>query len=88
MFSSLSQAETLLFMQKAEKAFEGVPQDEITDRDKSLWSLYVLMLTVAESARKQNVVKAFNKATYTGVPTDKPLTDEELKQRTKTPTED
>jgi hypothetical protein len=88
MFSSLSEAELLTFFSKAEKAFEGVPQAEITDRDKALWSIYVLMLTIAESARAQDLVKAFNKHTYTGAPDDKPLTDEELKQRTKTPTED
>jgi len=88
MFSKLTEQETLAFFSKAEKAFEGVPQDEITERDKALWSIYVLMLTVAESARKQNVTKAFTKATYTGSPDDKPLTDEELKERTKTSTED
>ena len=88
MFSSLTEEETLVFFSKAQKAFEGVPQAEITDRDKALWSIYVLMLTIAEQARLQNVVKAFNKNTYTGASDNKPLTDDELKERTKTPTED
>lgn len=83
MFSKLTEAEILEFFTKAGKAFKDVPQEEITERDKALWSIYVLMLTIAESARKQNVTKAFTKATYTGSPNDKPLSDEELEKRTK-----
>lgn len=83
MFSKLTEAEIMEFFTKAGKAFKDVPQEEITERDKALWSIYVLMLTVAENARKQNVTKAFTKATYTGNPNDKPLSDEELEKRTK-----
>lgn len=83
MFSKLTEAEILEFFTKAGKAFKDVPQEEITERDKALWSIYVLMLTVAENARKQNVTKAFTKATYTGSPNDKHLSDEELEKRTK-----
>jgi hypothetical protein len=83
MFSSLNERETIVFFAKAEKAFVGVPQNEITEKDKALWTIYVLMLTIAENARLQDVTKAFTKATYTGSPDDKPLSDEELEKRTK-----
>ena len=43
MFSSLSEAELIVFMQKAGKAFEGVPQDEITDRQEYLRISLLLM---------------------------------------------
>lgn len=83
MFSKLNEAETMEFFTKAGKAFKDVPQEDITERDKSLWTIYVLMLTVAESARKQDATKAFTKATYTGTPNDTPLSDAELEKRTK-----
>ena len=83
MFSKLDEAETMEFFTKAGKAFKDVPQEDITERDKSLWTIYVLMLTVAESARKQDATKAFTKATYTGTPNDTPLSDAELEKRTK-----
>lgn len=83
MFSKLTETEMLEFFTKAGVAFKDVPADTITERDKALWSVYVLMLTIAEEARKQNVTKAFTKANYTGSSNDKPLSDEELEKRTK-----